>query len=277
MNRALLLSLCLCLSAGLCAQGDLEGRLDLQRLFLRLLEVALELLDRVEAVMTLEGNECQPGAATLVKLLSHKSAAVRDAALVVLSGYREQATFQPWIDALPDEKDARKAAVTIKLLGRAKLRAAVPAIEGYVAGAKRLDGGVKYEAARALMAIGDAGDAGLLGQFVTASEAPVRMAACDAICKLKVKELGDAVTALLKDDAWQVQTAAIEAVAALRPQAAVPPVRGRGALCWRQRSRPQGEQGLTKTLSPLKQNWQFSFGSEIERHNAISQCWLPAI
>ena len=25
-----------------------------------------------------------------------------------------------------------------------------------------------------------------------------------------------------------------------------------GELCWRQRSRPQGEQGLTKTLSPFK-------------------------
>ena len=224
MNRALLLSLCLCLSAGLCAQGDLEGRLDAVQEFQRYFKKAKEEALQVEAVMTLEGNECQPGAATLVKLLGHKSAAVRDAALVVLSGYREQATFQPWIDALPDEKDARKAAVTIKLLGRAKLRAAVPAIEAYVAGAKRLDGGVKYEAARALMAIGDAGEAGLLGQFVTAPEAPVRMAACDAICKLKVKELGDAVTALLEDDEWQVQTAAIEAVAALRPQAAVQPL-----------------------------------------------------
>mgnify|MGYP001251703362 CR=1 FL=1 len=26
----------------------------------------------------------------------------------------------------------------------------------------------------------------------------------------------------------------------------------KGELCWRQRSRPQGEQGLTKTLSPFK-------------------------
>jgi hypothetical protein len=224
MYRSLSLLFILFASAALAAQSDLEGRLDAVKEFDRYFRKAKEESLQVEAVMTLEGNECLPAAESLIKLLTHKSPAVQDAALTVLGGYREQATFQPWIDELPKERDARKAAVTIKLCGRSKLRGAVPAIEEYIQNAKRLDGPVKYETARALMAIGDPGKTGLLGQFVEDPDAPVRMAACDAIAKLKVKELGPAVTRLLEDDEWQVQTAAIEAVAVLRPQQAVQPL-----------------------------------------------------
>lgn len=224
MQRFLFLLISLFAAATLSAQDDLEGRLDAVKEFSRYFKKSKQEALQVEAVMTLQGNECLPAAQSLVKLLTHKSAAVQGAALTVLAGYKEQATFQPWIDALAKEKDTKKAAMTIKLVGRSRIRGAVPAIEDFIQNAKRLDGPVKYETARALMAIGDPGKTGLLGAFVSDPDSPVRMAACDAIAKLKVKDLGPAVTKLLKDDQWQVKAAAIEAVAVLRPQDAVQPL-----------------------------------------------------
>ena len=170
--------------AGLIAQSDLEARLDAVKEFNRYFRKAKDEALQVEAVMTLVGNECAPAAASLVKALGHKSSLVRDSALTVLGGYSQQETFQAWIDDLPKEKDGRKASVTIKLLGRSRIRGAVPAIEEYVLGARRLTGGVKYEVARALAAMGVAGEAGLLTRFLGDKDAPVRMAACDAVGKL---------------------------------------------------------------------------------------------
>ncbi len=228
MNRSasLLLTALSVLVAPLAGQADLQARQDAVKEFRRYFKKAKEEALMVEAIMTLEGNECAAAAETLCGLLTHKVAAVQETSLAVLGGYREQETFQGRIDGLADEKDVRRAAVTIKVLGLAKLRAAVPAIAAYVADARRLDGGVKYEAARALASIGDAGDGAMLKQFLEDAEPQVRMAACDAVAALKVAALKAEVTARLGDEAWQVQTAAIEAVAALRPQAAVQPLIG---------------------------------------------------
>ena len=223
LRPALLISLLL-LPCALVAQADLEARRDAVDEFRRYFKKSKDEALQVEAVQTLKGNECVEAAEALIPLLAHKSAGVRESVLDVLATYREAATYEPWLARLPKEKDARKAGVTIKLLGRSKIRAAVPAIEQYVQSARRLDGGVKYEVARALAAIGDPGESGLLGALLEDDAAPVRLAACDAVTKLKLTELGAAVTERLRDEEWQVQAAAIEAVATLRPQAAVQPL-----------------------------------------------------
>jgi hypothetical protein len=83
---------------------------------------------------------------------------------------------------------------------------------------------VRYEAARALQAIGQAGTAGLLAKLIVDKEPQVRLAALDAIAALQQRDLAPAVVVLLQDTEWQVQTAAIAAVAQLRPQEAVQPL-----------------------------------------------------
>jgi len=223
MLRSLLLIPVLFCAAGLCAQEDLEARLDAVKEFTRYFRKAKEEVLQVEAVMTLKGNECEPAAQRLIKLLSHKSAAVKEAALTVLATYKEQATFQEYIDKLPKEKDRNKVATWIMVLGRSKIGGAVAAIEA-AGGSDKTTSTVRYESVRALMAIGQPGKTGLLGKCVQDREAVVRAAACDAIGQLRVKDQAEAVIERLGDDEWQVRTAAIEAVAVLRPQAAVQPL-----------------------------------------------------
>lgn len=224
MKRLLLLLLTpLLLSIHAFGQQDLEARLDAVKEFKTYMRKSREEALQVEAVMTLKGNECPQAAAELLKLTKHKNAAVQQTALTVLATYKSNATFAIWIEELPSNKDSEQVAVLIKILGQSKVRAAVPAIEA-VAGSARASVGIKYEAARALRAIGDPGTTGLIGAFLADADASVRMAAADAVGALQLREHSDVVLALLQDDSWQVQTAAITTLGILRPQAAVQPL-----------------------------------------------------
>ena len=164
------------LAMGLSAQGELDARLDAVREFVRYFKKAKQEALQVEAVLTLKGNECVPAADQLLKLLKHKQGAVQKAALLVLATYKESATFQKLMDKLPDERDVVNAAVTIKVLGRSKIVAAIPSIEA-AASKGRVGSSVKYEAARAFMSIGHPGTLGLLAQFLTDRAPLVRLAA----------------------------------------------------------------------------------------------------
>ena len=177
----------------------------------------------VEAVQTLKAAECRPAAEELLRLLKHPSAAVQQTALAILETYREPGTYQAWIDELPKLKDQEQMAILVKVLGRGRQKGAVPAIEA-VAGDAKASSVLKFEAARALHAIGEAGAAGLLGKLVADKEPQVRMAALDTITALKVKEHAVTALALLKDPEWQVQTAAVAAVGVLRVQEAIQPL-----------------------------------------------------
>lgn len=204
-------------------QADQAAREDAVREFQRYFRKTKEEPLQVEAVLTLRGNECSKAAEELIKLLRHPASAVQSAALSVLETYKSPATFATWVAELPKVKDQEQAALLIKVLGRAQIAAAVPAIEA-VAGDPKASATVKFEAARALQAIGQPGQTPLLGALLGDKEPIVRIAALDAVGALKLKDHAPAVVARLADPEWQVQSAAIAAVASLRPQAAVPPL-----------------------------------------------------
>jgi hypothetical protein len=204
------------------AQDD-EAKLDAVKSFVRYWKGAKEENLMVAAVETLHGQECGPAIEELLKLLKHPLPSVQQAALKVLGTYHNPSTWQPWLDELPKLKDGEQIAVLVQVFGRAKLKAAVPAIET-VAGDPKALPPVRFEAARALQAIGDAGSKDVLGTLIVDKEPLVRLAAADAIGALKQKQHGSKVTELLHDPEWQVQAAAIAAVGKLRPQEAVQPL-----------------------------------------------------
>ncbi|MCA8954225.1 MAG: HEAT repeat domain-containing protein [Planctomycetes bacterium] len=213
----------LCLFGTASAQNELEARLDAVREFKTYMKKLKEEAQQVEAVMTLQGNECPQAAEELLKQLKHKSPAVQKAALDVLQTYRDPATFQAWLDELPELRDNDQIATLVMILGQSQVQQAVPAIEAVAADPKAATT-VKYEAVRALRRIGDPGQQGLIGRFLGDDDGAVRMAAADAVAALKLRDYTEQVIALLEDSEWQVQSAAITACGQLRPQAAIQPL-----------------------------------------------------
>lgn len=224
-TRVLSIALAILFSFGcLCAQGnDLEARRDAVREFLNFFKKAKDEAVQREAVETLRNNECPEAAEQLLKLLKHPSAVVQQTALGVLATYTDPATYKTWIEQLPTLKDADLTAILIKVLGQAKQKEALPAIL-QVAGDAKANATVKFEAARALQCIGGQDGAELLGRFLADADPFVRMAAADAVGALNIRAFPAPLIALLKDGEWQVQTAAVTAVAATRPQDAIQPL-----------------------------------------------------
>jgi hypothetical protein len=209
--------------APIAAQDD-AARLDAVKEFQRFFRKEKSESLQVEAILThLKGNECVSAAEELVRLLKHPAAAVQQAALTVLATYTDPRTFVAWIAELPKAKDAEQQALMVKVLGRSRIKEAVPAIEA-VGGDAKAGPVVKYECARALQAIGDAGSAGLLGTLLADREPQVRIAALDAVAALRRVEHGKTVTALIGAGEWQVQAAAVAACGRLRPQESVQPL-----------------------------------------------------
>lgn len=221
MSRTVLLLLSLLLCPFARAQVD-EARLDAVREFQKYFKQKKDESWQVEAVMTLKGNECQPAAEELVKLLKSPSEAVQQAAVAVIETYQDPATWQTFLDAMPKADPDTKATLT-KVFGLARLPAAVPVLKQVLADAK-VTPVLKYEVARALQRIAapDVGD--VIGPLLGDADPLVRMAAADCVAALRLKALGPAVVPLIDDAEWQVQTAAITAVGVTRPQAAVQPL-----------------------------------------------------
>src|SRR6185436_15697623 len=102
-----------------------------------------------------------------------------------ISTFNDPVTFQTWIAQLPTIKDPVEKATVIRLLGQAKIRAAVPVLK-QVAGEAKLAAQVKMEIARALHSIGDPDVAGVLEPMLADADASVRMASADAAGALKI-------------------------------------------------------------------------------------------
>ena len=205
------------------AGQDTEARREAVDDFHRFFRTYRESAERVEAVRTLEGMECPEAARTLLDLLEHRDPLVGAAAMAVLAGYSEPASFAAVLEELPTIRKADRQARWIEVLGAAGVVDAVPVLLE-LASAKRAATVVKYQAARALGRLGDDSAAAVLSDLLRDSDAQVRLAAADAVGKLKLRSLSGEVIALLEDGDWRVQSASARALGLLRPQVAVEPL-----------------------------------------------------
>ncbi len=181
-----------------------------------------EVTQRVEAIMTLKGNECVPAATELSGLLRDKSEKIRVAAMQVISSYREVETFQSWIDALPDTKDDTRRALMIEVLGRAGIQQCLPVLAEIGAMKKGLGRQVKIALCGAVIRLKDAQTNNqTLVTFLADSDVTVRIAAADAVGHLRIRSIGDHLVPLLQDKFWQVQAAAIDAVGNVRVEKSI--------------------------------------------------------
>ena len=86
ISRWISLALALLCAAPATGQLELEQRLDAVKEFKRYFRKFKEVNQKVEAVRTLEGNECLPAADELVKLFDHKMPEIVRASIDVLAG-----------------------------------------------------------------------------------------------------------------------------------------------------------------------------------------------
>ncbi len=198
------------------------ARLDAVKEFQKFFKKYKEEAQQVEAVLTLKGNECPPAVEELLKLMKHPSVTVQQTALQVLSSYQEQATFQPYIDSLATLKDEEQRAVIVKVLGAAKMKAAMPSLLKASESAKTP--ALKFELCRAFAQMGDSSVLTPVGTMLGDQDPSVRMAAADCAGVLNLKALGKQLAARIQDPEWQVQTAAITACSKVRPIEAITPL-----------------------------------------------------
>ena len=220
--RALLAVLLpLLLVPGLCAQDE-ELTLEAVKDFKTFWRKNRETSSRVEAIMTLKGNECVPAALELVRLLDDKTEDIRRAAMSVIGTYSSVQTFQSFIDELPDMKQQTRRALLIDVLSRAGIKHALPVMREIALNDKKADVHVRTNIAEAIGRLKDATDSNaVLAKFLEDSEPSVRITAATTVGDLRIRSLGDNLVPLLSDRYWQVQASAIEAVGKVRVAGAI--------------------------------------------------------
>jgi hypothetical protein len=203
------------------AQSD-DARLEAVQDFRKYYRTFKEVDQKVEAIMTLRGNECVPAAQELMQLLINKSEKIRTAAMAVISTFKAVETFQQMIDGLADMADNTSRALIIEVLGRAGIQQSLPVLHEIGMGKKGLDVHVKVKIAEALGRLKDnQTNNDVLARFLEDPDPLVRIAAADTVGKLKIRAIGDGLVPLLNDKYWQVQAAAIEACGKARVEKAI--------------------------------------------------------
>lgn len=221
MRSALLLLLSLLLVSTLPAQGAAEEAVKDFRRFFRTFK---ETSQKVEAVQTLKGHDHPTAAKELITLLDSKEEAIRAAAMEVLSTYRSPETFAGLTAELPGLKQNEHKALLIDVLRRSHVVAALPVVRKMALEDKRIDGTVRASIARALAALGDKEAASILRNFLSDRDPLVRIATLDAARDLRIQDLGPDILPLLSDSTWQVQSAAVQCLGALRTVSAIDPL-----------------------------------------------------
>jgi HEAT repeat protein len=223
--RALLVVLVSLFAAPTLLAQDDELKLEAVKDFKTFWRKNRETASRVEAVMTLKGNECIPAAMELVRLLDNPEEDIRRAAMAVIETFNSVNTFQSFIDELPEMKEQVRRALLIDVLSRAGIRQALPVLREIALHDKKADVNVRTKIAEAIGRMKDATDSiPVLSKFLDDPEPSVKITAVATVGDLRIQALGDKLVPLLADRYWQVQSAAIEAVGKVRVAAAIDPL-----------------------------------------------------
>lgn len=222
MPRFLSTTLLACLLTGVApAQADdlkREAVQDFKTFYRKNKDVS----ERVEAVLTLKGNECVPAAAELLRLLGDKNDKIRVAAMTVISTYKEVETFRSWIDELPNTRNNKRRALIVEVLGRCGIQQCLPVLTEIGTMKKGIDAQVKTALCGAIARLRDGQTNNqVLADFLSDPNPMVRISAADTVGKLKIRAIGDHLVPLLHDKFWQVQAAAIDAVGQVRVAKAI--------------------------------------------------------
>ena len=230
-----------------------EERLDALKEFKRFFRTFKEVPQKVEALYTLAGMETPEAAQELFGLLDHDEVAIRQTALHLLTNYREDATFAPFIEKLADEKKDGPRARLINVLAAARMTAALPAFLA-VTQERSPKGELALALVRGIPTLLVASDpraevprkspsgiplpphevviadefktpiAEFLRGTLSHKDELTRAAAVDAVGRLRMKELGPDLIGLIEDKSWRVASSTVKGLARLREPTAINPL-----------------------------------------------------
>ncbi|MFQ5506208.1 MAG: HEAT repeat domain-containing protein [Planctomycetota bacterium] len=224
LSVPVLLALCLFDSAGLAQ--TYEQKLDAIKEFKRFYRLYKEPEQKVEAIFALEDADCPEAIQALRPVLKSKVPKIRAAAIKVLSGFRESATFSAVLAEMEEMKDRPLRAVLMEVLSRAKrkdLRVLIRSLWDKD-GPGKLSFAERFQMARALGRLGGLGYEDILQKLAYDKKFEVQIAALDSIKKSHLADLGSKLVPLIDSPIWQVQVAAIECHGGLRTREAVEPL-----------------------------------------------------
>jgi len=202
-----------------------EQKLEAVKEFKRFFPLYKDEAQKVEAVLALQDSDCPEAFLALRPVLKHKIPAVRSAAVKVLSGFKEHATFDTVISELADMKDSGLRAMLIEVLSKAGRTDVRPVLRQIWEGSKgRLSLAERYHMARAFGRLGGLGYEDILVKLAYDKEFQVQVAALASIQKSNLKKTGPKLVKLINSPVWQVQVAAIECHGGIRTREAVEPL-----------------------------------------------------
>ena len=202
------------------APVDDEAVKDFKKYFRKIKEPA----GRVEAVLTLLGNESPKAVDALIPILRDKDPDVARAASRVLAGYESRSPVERMVQKYAAEKKEEIRIGLLDAMVRGRYAGlGVPGFDEALAESfEDKSWAVRRMAVLAYAAGGDASRAPSLVPFADDDEVAVRCAALDAMAALKAPETLEPAWARLKDEAWQVRASAIHALGKVRHKDSIP-------------------------------------------------------
>ena len=202
------------------APVDDEAVKDFKKYFRKIKEPA----GRVEAVLTLLGNESPKAVDALIPILRDKDPDVARAASRVLAEYESRPPVERMVQKFASEKKEEIRIGLLDAMVRGRYAGlGVPGFDEALAESfEDKSWAVRRMAVLAYAAGGDASRASSLVPFTEDEEIAVRCAALDAMAELKAPETLEPAWVLLEDEAWQVRASAIQALGRVRHKDSIP-------------------------------------------------------
>jgi hypothetical protein len=207
---------CVALAAGISRAGD-----EVLQNFKRYYGTYKDTPSRVEAILTLEGNEDPGVVEVLLPKLKENEIEIVHAVVRVLAAFKTRPPLDALLAALKSDKTEAVRTGILRALADGKYKDLGPSVQTCLAD-KSWD--VRRRALQALVAGGGTETAALVAPLCTDPEPGVRCTALDALTALGSEKVVVPAISLLADPVWQVRKSAIDALTKVRSKDAVEPL-----------------------------------------------------
>ena len=181
-----------------------------------------ETAQRHEAILSLEGADTPGVVKVLLPVLSADELELRDAAVRVLGGFKNQAAIDAVFAALADQKKEEVRVGLLRAIGKGEYSGNSEALLECLTDKKSWD--VRRRAVEALAAREETSAGPAIAVLVGDKEAAVRCAALEGLAALRDPAVVELAIGRLADETWQVRSSAAQALTRVRDKRSIEPL-----------------------------------------------------